>query len=39
MTRQWPDAGIVFASKEDLMTIGIEVLTFNVEVPEYWVDS
>ena len=38
MTCQRPDTGIVFTTKEDLMTVGIEVLTLNVEVLEVWMD-
>ena len=39
MTCQWPDTGIVLATQEDGMTVGIEVLAFNVEVFKYWVYS
>ena len=35
---QWPDAGIVLATKEDLMPIGIEMLSLDMEILEVGVD-
>ena len=31
---QWPDTGVVLTTQEDLMPIGIEMLTLDVEVFE-----
>ena len=38
MSCKWPDAGIVLTTKEDLVAIGVEVLTFDVEILEVGVD-